>query len=312
MKIEKNKIVFGSVILVIVLFIGAYTMMVLNNEDEAEESLEQTEVPKLEEQQKEYNSKLEAVDNIPEEQVKNAPSVYDERYLDSTGVYDPDFLDKDKQRIVDSIYSQGRIDYTESRYRNVETKKVKPVETKPVAKDTIEEEIEDSISTKELALEHQLFFAADPKSNSISYAPDPPKVLAEVDGSQVVRANSRLQLRLLQEVELGTTKIPKNTLIYGIVSFRPNRTLLKIDNINHIPVKLKAFDLQDGLEGIYVENSFRGEVANEVVDDVLDDINIAGVPQVSGIKKVFQRTNRKIKVAVLNNYKLILKAPMRQ
>tara|TARA_R110002050_G_scaffold18872_1_gene54725 strand:+ start:2565 stop:3497 length:933 start_codon:yes stop_codon:yes gene_type:complete len=310
MKIEKNKIVFGSVILVIVLFIGGYTMMVINNGDESEEALKQTEVPQLEEQQKEYNSKLEAVDNIPEDRVKNAPSVYDDRFLDSTGLYDPDFMGKDKQRIVDSIYSQGRIDYSQSRYRKVETKKPKVVE--PIDKDTIDLEDEQPISTKELALEHQLFFAADPKSNPISFAPNPSVVLAEVDGGQVVRTNSRLQLRLLQEIQLDTIIIPKNTLIYGIVSFKPNRTLLKIENIEHIPVNLKAFDLQDGLEGIYVENSFRGEVANEVVDDVLDDINIAGVPQVSGIKKVFQRTNRKIKVAVLNNYKLILKAPMGQ
>lgn len=307
MKIERNKIVFGSVILVIVLFIVGYAMMVMDNGDAADKSLEQTEVPKLEEQQSEYRSKLEAVDNIPEERIKNIPSVYDERLLDSTGLYDPDFLDRDKQRIVDSIYSQGRIDYSQGRYRNAEAKKAKPVV--PVAKDTIKEEVEESHTTKELALEHQLFFAADPKSQSISFAPDPHVVLVEVDGNQVVRANSRLRMRLLQEIQLDNTMIPKNTLVYGIVNFKPNRTLLKIDNIDHIPVKMKAFDLQDGLEGIYVENSIRGEVANEVVDDVLDDINIAGVPQVSGIKKVFQRGHRRTKVAILNNYKLILKAP---
>jgi len=307
MKIEKNKIVFGSVILVIVLFIGGYTMMVMDNGHESEKLLEQTEVPTLEEQQKEYRSKLEAVDNISEERVKNAPSVYDERLLDSTGVYDPDFMDRDKQRIVDSIYSQGRIDYSQSRYRKVETQKNKA--TEPMAKDTIVKVVVESLSTKERALEHQLFFAADPKFDPLSYAPDSPNVLVEVDGNQVVRANSRLRMRLLQEIQLGTTKIPKNTVVYGIVNFKPNRTLLKIDNINHIPVKMKAFDLQDGLEGIYVENSIRGEMANEVVDDVLDDINIAGVPQVSGIKKVFQRGHRRTKVAILNNYKLILKAP---
>ncbi|MDO6602818.1 conjugative transposon protein TraM [Arenibacter palladensis] len=307
MKIERNKIVFGSVILVIVLFIVGYAMMVMDNGDATDKSLEQTEVPKLEEQQSEYRSKLEAVDNIPEERIKNIPSVYDERLLDSTGLYDPDFLDRDKQRIVDSIYSQGRIDYSQGRYRNAEAKKVKSVV--PVAKDTIKEDVEESHTTKELALEHQLFFAADPKSQSISFAPDPHVVLVEVDGNQVVRANSRLRMRLLQEIQLGNTMIPKNTLVYGIVNFKPNRTLLKIDNIDHIPVKMKAFDLQDGLEGIYVENSIREEVANEVVDDVLDDINIAGVPQVSGIKKVFQRGHRRTKVAILNNYKLILKAP---
>ena len=40
---------------------------------------------------------------------------------------------------------------------------------------------------------------------------------------------------------------------------------------------------------------------------MLGDINIAGVPQVSGIKKVFQRSNKSVKVAVSNNYRLLLK-----
>jgi len=37
--------------------------------------------------------------------------------------------------------------------------------------------------------------------------------------------------------------------------------------------------------GYLLEEQFWGEVASEVVDDVLDDIILSGVPQVSGIKK---------------------------
>lgn len=305
MKIEKNKIVFGSVVLIIVLFIVGYSFMVMGNGDNADAQLEHTEVPELEQQQQEYSTKLEALDNIQEVRMKNAPSVYDEKFLDSAGVYDPNFMDKEKQRIVDSIYSYGRIDYTQSSYRKTDSPKERPI--KATVLDTLEPEVQEPISSKELALEHQLFFASDPRPTHIYYTPDIEEVLVEVDGDQVVKTNSRLQLRLLEEVKLGAKTIPRNTLIYGVVSFQPNRTLIQIDNIDHVPVKLKVFDLQDGLEGIYVENSFRGEVANEVVDDVLDDINITGVPQVSGIKKVFRRNNRSTKVTVVNNYKLILK-----
>ena len=92
------------------------------------------------------------------------------------------------------------------------------------------------------------------------------------------------------------------------MSFRPNRTIIDIENITHHPIKLKAYDLQDGNEGIYIENSFRADATREVVDDVLQDVNIAGLPQVGGVKKLFQRDNRTIKVTVLNNYQLILKA----
>ncbi|MEZ4780642.1 MAG: hypothetical protein R2816_03360 [Flavobacteriaceae bacterium] len=83
--------------------------------------------------------------------------------------------------------------------------------------------------------------------------------------------------------------------------------IIGIENIDHQPVKLRAYDYQDGSEGIYVENSFRAEVTNEIVGDMVDDINIAGVPQVSGFKKIFQRNHRNVKVTITDNYKLILK-----
>lgn len=306
MRIEKNKIVFSSVLLIILLFIFGYALLIMENGNTDNESLEDTEVPKLEQQQKEYNTKLEAIDNIQEEQVQNAPSVYDDKLLDATGVYDPNFLDKDKQRIVDSIYNQGRINYSESSYRYSDPPKEPPLKAIPPIPQ--EKEVQEPVTAKELALEHQLFFASAPQSAPLSFSPQVPDVFVEVDGEQVVKANSRLRMRLLNKITLGTITIPKNTLVYGVISFQPNRTLIKIDNINRQPVKLRAFDLQDGLEGIYVENSFRGEVTNEVTGDLLNDINIAGVPQLSGIKKVFQRNNRNVKVAVTNKYKLILKA----
>lgn len=116
-------------------------------------------------------------------------------------------------------------------------------------------------------------------------------------------------MRLNEDARIDGMLIPKNTPVFGFISFQPNRALIDIENINHQPVKLKAYDLQDGSEGIYVENSLRADATREVVDDLIQDINIAGVPQVSGIRKVFQRDNRNIKVTVTNSYKLILKAP---
>jgi hypothetical protein len=113
-------------------------------------------------------------------------------------------------------------------------------------------------------------------------------------------------MRVIQNTTIQGIEIKKNTLLYGIVKFRPNRVVLKVENIEGTPLQLKAYDHADGLEGIYIRNSFRGDVFNEVLGDVIEDINIPGVPQVSGVKKVFQRNNRNIKVTVNNNYKLIL------
>lgn len=304
MRIEKNKIVFGSIILTITLFILAYSMVLVERND-SEQSLKQTQLPKLEEQPHQYDSKLEALDDLSEKRERNSPSLYDEKYLDSTGVFDPNLLDKDKQRIIDSIYEHGRIEYPKKR---AATTKIPVSDT--TKKDGVnwhEKMLTKPVEAKELALNHQLFFASDPKSTTTLPVDYTHEVYVEVEGDQIVKSNSRIKMRLLEGFSLNGRIIGKNTFIYGTVKFQPNRTLIKVENINHIPVTFSAFDIQDGLEGIYVENSIRGEVSKEVTGELINDLRITGVPQLSGIKRIFQRNNSNIKVAISNNYKLLLK-----
>jgi len=305
MKIEKNKIVFVAVLAVILLFLISYSLMVIGDDDSENENLEQTLVPNLEENQKEYNSKLDAINDLKEVRENNAPSIYDEKLIDSLGFYDPDLPEREKERIVDSIYSVGKIKYSESTDQNFRERKTVP-KIQEIDSDEIKRDLK--IETQELGLEHQLFFASDPKLNDISIIGNTDETIyVVVDGDQVVKVNSRLRMRLSKAAMINNKQIQKNTLVYGFISFQPNRALIEIENINHHPTKLKAFDLQDGSEGIYVENNFRAEVNNEVLDDIIGDINIPSVPQVGGITKVLKSHNRSVKVNVLNNYKLILK-----
>lgn len=304
MKIEKNKIVFVSVMTVALLFVITYSLYLLSDDSSQAENLTQTAVPALDENQKEYKSKLEAIDALKEARESNAPSIYDEKNIDSLGFYDPDFMDKEKVRIVDSIYKHNKINYTKDTYVVPERYRRKP----KVDKDSLADKKEQTIALKELGLEHQLFFASDPMVNpKIGIANTDAEIFVEVDGNQVVKTNYRLRMRLLKDALINGVKVPKNTPVFGFISFKPNRALIEIENINHRPVKLKAFDLQDGSEGIYVENSFRADATQEVVDDIVGDINISGVPQVSGIQKIFRKNQRTVKVTVTNNYKLILK-----
>lgn len=306
MKIEKNKIVFAAVILCVILFIGSYSVIMIGEDEEPTIESNQIPVPELEGGQKEYESKLEAIDDLKEVRQTNAPSIYDERLLDSTGIYDPDLLDKQKMHIVDSIYNEGRISYSDRSFR-ISKDNIQPKMDQKDSIIEIEKE-ENKITSKELGLEHQLFFASNPLENeNLNSQNTDVTIHVRVDGTQTVRTNYRVQMRLTKSALINNIFIPKNAPIYGFVSFKPNRTIISIENINHRPVKLKAFDLQDGSEGIYVENSFRAEARQEVVGDIVDDINIVGVPQVSGIKQIFQRNNRTVKVTVTDNYKLILK-----
>lgn len=306
MKVEKNKIIFSAVLAVIFIFLISYSALVMGDDESENENLEQTLVPELEENQQEYESKLDAINDLKEVRETNAPSIYDEKLIDSLGFYDPDLPEREKERIVDSIYDAGKIQYSEKTHRNIGQRKIANKNTTEV--DSAEVKREQKIQAKELGLEHQLFFAAAPKPNEVSIlGSTDDTIYVVVDGDQVVKANTRLRMRLTKEATINGKLMPKNTPIFGFISFQPNRALIEIENIKHHPTKLKAFDLSDGSEGIYVENNFRAEATTEVLDDIIGDINIPTVPQVGGITQVFRRRNRSVKVTVLNNYRLILK-----
>ncbi|MEN8185499.1 MAG: conjugative transposon protein TraM [Bacteroidota bacterium] len=304
MKIEKNKIVFGMIIGIVILFIITYSMMVFQDEEETELDSNKIPIPELQDEQEEYSSKLDAINDLKEIQKRNAPSIYDERLLDSSGVFDPDLLDKEKQRIVDSIYNQGRINYTESRYRRTPKTSLPPF--KKSTNDSIKNFQENS--TKRIKESHQSFFISVPKDENQNTNKETDEFIpVVVSGEQMVKTHSRLRLRLTETATINNRLIPKNTYLYGFVSFKPNRVMIHITNIQNKSVSLKAFDLQDGNEGIYAVNNFKIDVSKAIVGDVVDNINIPGIPSVDVFKNVFQRSNRNTKVTITNNYKLLLK-----
>jgi len=309
MKLEKNKTVFAVVILGIIVFMAIYAITAFGDDESPTIENNQIPVPKLEDGQKEYDSKLDALNDLKEVRQTNAPSIYDERLLDSTGVYDPDFLEKEKMRIVDSIYQNGRINYSDSqRYLDYPLVTPEAIELPVKSKiDSVVPEIKPLIAMKEIGLEHQIFFSSSPIKSEKNDTKTDVLIYVSVNGNQVVKTFSRLELRLIKPAVINGNTLPRNTNLYGFISFKPNRTLIYITNINHQETSLKAFDLQDGNEGIYVENSFQAEASQEVLGDMVDDVNIAGVPQVSGVKRIFQRNNRNVKVTITDNYKLILK-----
>ncbi|WP_299780549.1 conjugative transposon protein TraM [uncultured Formosa sp.] len=286
------------------LFIGAYGLILSDGNEEPVIDINQIPIPELEDDQKQYESKLDALNDLKEVKQTNAPSIYDERYLDSLGVYDSDFLDTRKLELVDSIYKNSKIYYT----NEVISKQTLIDETiEPISKNRSEviEEDTKKLDTKALGLQHQLFFASNPGGISLT---DKEKLIAVVvDGTQILKTNDRIRMRLLEACEINGIFFDKNSAVYGFVTFKSNRTLININKIHHFPVKLSAYDWVDGNEGIYIKNSFTEEATTEVIGDIVQDINIAGVPHVDGIKTIFQRNNRRVKVTVLSNYKLFLK-----
>ena len=175
MKIDKKKITFAVIIAAVLIFIIAYSILAFGGDHNKKDQLSQPQVPALEIVQEDYNSRLDAVDNLKEVRETNAPSIYDEKYLDSTGVFDPDFIEKEKARMVDSIYNSGRINYNTGTFRNADPirdsvvnviSKKQLVNNKKSSKPSV-------ISTKEMGLEQQLFFASNPLPCLLYTSPSP-------------------------------------------------------------------------------------------------------------------------------------------
>lgn len=307
MKLQKNKIVFALVLVGVVLFITVYAILTFGKDKK--ETLEPNRIPTpdAEENPVEYGSKLEAIEAIKEEREVVAPQLYPDHMVDGKGYFNPDYMEYEKQRIIDSVYRNSKFKPDAVALSGTEEK---PEVIAIKEEDCREEMVQDPmvVDLGERALLHQLFFASIPMIDHTSLVEGIGMgILAYVDGDQVLRDGHRLDLRLGQDFEYHGVSVPKNTRIYGFVMLRPNRVMVNLARFGDLELSLKAHDLQDGKEGIYVENHLNGEVMERGLDETLGEVNVPGLPQIGGLKRILQRHNRAIKVEVKDNYQLLLK-----
>ena len=317
MKIEKNKIVFGSVLFIIMLFIVAYSALIFMEQEEGSGVLSQPSVPALEEEQETYSSRIEALNELREVRRSNPPSMYSESLLDSLGVYDPLLEEKQREEVVDSIYELGRDRFQQRGRIDLFDKAMleEQVDSAPELEEikALEDSMPTAIVALDFALSHEEFFRPRVISTQTNSPIEKPNqqtdslILAKVNGQQKVRINDRLELMLAKKAIIDGKQYPQNSLLYGFIRLQPNRVHIEITHIQGRKTSLTAFDLQDSKQGIYIRNSFSAQAVNQAIGDVIQDINITGLPQVRGIKSLFARNNRNIKVTIMDQYQLILK-----
>ena len=99
--------------------------------------------------------------------------------------------------------------------------------------------------------------------------PGPPAMVAAmIDQDLKVNAGHRVRIRLLQDIYVGGTRVPKGTYLYAqVTGFQTSRINLSITqiflNAQTLPVKLDVFD-NDGYLGLYVPESNFREFSKEI------------------------------------------------
>lgn len=148
---------------------------------------------------------------------------------------------------------------------------------------------------------------------------------AVIHESQSLVNGSIVKLRLLDDIYINGTCIPKDNFVYGIATLDGERLNIEIQSVRFqqslFPVSLIVYDL-DGLRGIYIPGAITRDVAKQSADNSLQLMELstmdpslkaqATAAGISAAKNLLSRKVKLVKVMVKAGYKVLLKDANRQ
>jgi len=147
--------------------------------------------------------------------------------------------------------------------------------------------------------------------NTVLPEKDEALISAIIDENVTGYADSRIRIRLLEDITAGKTLIRKGTYLYAFINgFTGQRVNLAVHSIllgdKILPVKLSVYD-QDGQPGLYVPSSAFREFTKDLSGNTMQGIQIQGNTStgsqflMSTFDKVFQSTSSAIASAIRKN-----------
>jgi hypothetical protein len=161
------------------------------------------------------------------------------------------------------------------------------------------------------------FYGLDEES---AEAPHSSAISASVEETQTLVSGAEVRLRLLQEIRIQGTVIPKDQLIYGISSLSNERLKIRIHSIRAgdaiLPVSLDVYD-QDGLEGIDVPGSLSRDAGKESTNQAISSLGLASLDPsigaqaanagIQAAKTLLSRQVKLVRVTIPAGYRVLLR-----
>lgn len=164
------------------------------------------------------------------------------------------------------------------RLQNLETentglKQTKEEQAKAAKEEKIRKAEEPKVVTKAEQKNAHYFNTVNHKERN-----DDPLIKAIIDKTTKAKVGTRLRFKLLDDVSVQGTIIPKNSYLYGIVTgFQGQRVNANINSIlikdHFIKVSLTVYD-NDGMQGFYVPKSMFRELAKEAASQSMNSNNM--------------------------------------
>ncbi|WP_026461467.1 conjugative transposon protein TraM [Adhaeribacter aquaticus] len=150
-------------------------------------------------------------------------------------------------------------------------------------------------------------------------------ISAVIHDDQTLVNGSTVKMRLLSDINLHGTVVPKNSFIYGVASVKNERLEIAIENIRYnkdiVPVDLQVYD-NDGMLGVYIPGSVDRTAGKQALAGMASGGNYnvsmaTGVKEqltmqaaqtgIEGVKTLASKKAREVKVFVKANYRVYLK-----
>ena len=143
---------------------------------------------------------------------------------------------------------------------------------------------------------------------------------AVVHQTQTLVNGSLVKMRLLNDIYLNGSLVPKGSFVFGTAQLNDERLEISISSIRSnnslFPVKLEVFDM-DGLPGIYIPGAISRDVAKQSADNSLQLMELTSVDPsfkaqaaatgINAAKSLLSRKVKQVKVLVKAGYKILLK-----
>ena len=162
------------------------------------------------------------------------------------------------------------------------------------------------------------FYSLGDKTNEAQGAQN--AIEAVVHETQTLVSGSVVKLRLLNDISVNGSIVPRDNFISGIAKLSGERLTIEINSLIYnnsiFPVNLEVYDL-DGLSGIYIPNAIARTVAKETANSSVQsmgyttlDPSLAAQATTAGInaaKDLFSKKVKLVRVTVKAGYKVLLK-----
>jgi conjugative transposon TraM protein len=268
----------------------AYDRYVTPREELKNEEIENTELKGYNPPKSKKSESSELL-NLFRNEPKNSRKLEEEE--DEKPKYDPMDIMKKQANMMDSINKANDPEF------QAEMKKLQKQEL-------LEKEL---AKRKANALKVQKANATRFEFNTIKPVKENEFIKAIIDENVKGYAGSRIRIRLLEDVKIGTNLLSKGTYLYAIINgFTEQRVMMKIVSVMYqnkiLPINLDIFDM-DGMLGLYVPSSAFRDFTKELGSSTMQGQDLAsGNSQdflMSTMSKAFQSTSQALASAIRKN-----------